>query len=250
MNEFLKNLDKIEFVVSYACTGKCKHCAEGDHERQGERIDPQIAADAVLKIASEYNVQTVMAFGGEPLLYTDAVYAIMNAAKQMKVPCLQIISNGYFSKDPKRMRDVAERLAECGVNDLLLSVDAFHQETIPLETVRSFALEAKKCGIPMRLSPAWVVSTAHDNPYNRKTLEILNSLADLEIPIGEGNIVFPSGNARKYLAEYFMGERPINPYVEEPRDVHCISFSPNGDVLGGNAYRKDILDILNEYTPP
>lgn len=249
MNKYLKNLDKIEFVVSYACTGKCKHCAEGDHELCGERIDPQIAADAVRKIASEYNVQTVMAFGGEPLLYTDAVYAIMSAAKEMDVPCRQIISNGYFSKNPQRIAEVAEKLAECGVNDLLLSVDAFHQETIPLDIVRSFATEAGKCGIPMRLSPAWVVSTEHDNQYNRKTREILDELSDLAIPIGEGNIVFPSGNARKYLAEYFTDELPKNPYVEDPRDVHCISFSPNGDVLGDNAYKRDIMEIIKDYAP-
>ena len=249
MNEYLKNLDKIEFVVSYACTGKCKHCAEGDHELCGERIDPQMAADAVRRIASEYNIRTVMAFGGEPLLHTDAVYAIMNAANEMRVPCLQIISNGYFSKDPKRIREVAERLAECGVNDLLLSVDAFHQETIPLDVVRAFAAEAKRCGVQMRLSPAWLVSTTHDNPYNKITREILESLSDLEIPIGEGNIVFPSGNARKYLSEYFTGERLVSPYYEDPHDVHCISFSPNGDVLGSNAYRYDIMEIINAYTP-
>ena len=249
MNQYLKNLNKVEFVVSYACTGKCKHCAEGDHELCGERIDPIIAADAVREISAEYDIKTVMAFGGEPLLYTDAVYAIITAAKECGVPCRQIITNGYFSKDPEKISAVAEHLAECGVNDLLLSVDAFHQETIPLDIVRKFALEAKKFGIPMRLSPAWLVSVNDDNPYNIKTREVLEALADLEIPMGEGNVIFPSGNARKYLAEYFMGEIPKNPYEEDPRDVHCISFSPNGDVFGSNVYKSGIMTIINNYTP-
>ena len=74
MNQYLKNLNKIEFVVTYACTGRCKHCSEGDHMACGERIDPGIAADAVRKIAAEYDLKTVMTFGGEPLLYQDAVY--------------------------------------------------------------------------------------------------------------------------------------------------------------------------------
>ena len=86
MNEYLKNLNKIEFVVTYACTGRCKHCAEGDHKAQGERIDPELAADAVRRIAAVYDIKTVMTFGGEPLLYPDAVYAIMNAAVEMRVP--------------------------------------------------------------------------------------------------------------------------------------------------------------------
>ena len=249
MNQYLKNLNKIEFVVTYACTGRCKHCSEGDHTSCGERIDPQVAADAVRKIAAEYNIKTVMTFGGEPLLYTDAVYAIMTSAKELNIPKRQVITNGYFSKNAYKIREVAQRLAACGVNDLLLSVDAFHQETIPLDVVKQFATEAKKCGIPIRLSPAWLVSVTHDNPYNRKTREILGSFADMELPVGEGNVIFPEGNALKYLAEYFTDEHPENPYAEDPRDVRCVSFEPNGDVLGGNVYERDIMEIVNNYAP-
>ena len=202
MNQCLKNLNKIEFVVTYACTGRCKHCSEGDHTSCGERIDPQIAADAVRKIAAEYDIKTVMTFGGEPLLYPDAVYAIIETAKTLNIPKRQVITNGYFSKNADKLREVAVRLAECGVNDLILSVDAFHQETIPLDAVKQFAAEAKACGIPIRLQPAWLVSARDDNPYNRKTRKILDSFADMEISENEGNIIFPEGNALKYLAEY------------------------------------------------
>ena len=215
----------------------------------GERIDPQIATDAVRKIAAEYDIKTVMTFGGEPLLYTDAVYAIMKTAKELNIPKRQVITNGYFSKNADKIGEVAERLAVCGVNDLLLSVDAFHQETIPLDVVKRFASEAKACGIPIRLQPAWLVSAANDNPCNQKTREILDCFADMEISVNEGNIIFPEGNARKYLAEYFSDELPENPYVEDPRDVRCVSFSPNGDVLGGNVYERDIMEIIKDYSP-
>ena len=248
-NTYLKNLSKIEFVVTNACTGRCKHCSEGDHAACGERIDPQIAADAVRKVAAVYDIKTVMTFGGEPLLYTDAVYAIMTAAKELNIPKRQVITNGYFSKNADKIREVAKGLAACGVNDLLLSVDAFHQETIPTHIVKQFAAAAKACGIPIRLQPAWLVSATDDNPYNRKTREILDSFADMDITANEGNIIFPEGNALKYLAEYFTDELPENPYKDDPCNVRCVSFSPNGDVLGGNVYRKDIMKILEDYNP-
>ena len=247
--QYLKDLNKIEFVVTYACTGRCKHCSEGDHTACGERIDPQVAADAVRKIAAEYDIKTVMTFGGEPLLYTDAVYSIMTAAKELNVPKRQVITNGYFSKNAEKICEAAEKLAVCGVNDLLLSVDAFHQETIPLDVVKTFAIEVKKSGIPIRLSPAWLVSATDDNPYNRKTREILDRFADMEISVGEGNVIFPEGNALKHLAEYFTDELPENPYVEDPCNVKCVSFEPNGDVLGGNAYERDIMEIIKDYVP-
>ena len=249
MNPYLKNLNKIEFVVTYACTGRCKHCSEGDHASCGEQIDPKISAEAVRKISAEYDIQTVMTFGGEPLLYPDAVYAIMMAAKELNIPKRQIITNSYFSKTADKMADVAQRLAACGVNDLLLSVDVFHQETIPLDVVKRFAADAKACGIPIRLQPAWLRSATDDNPYNSKTREILNSFADMELPVGEGNVIFPEGNALRYLAEYFTDTLPENPYAEDPRDVRCVSFEPNGDVLGGNVYERDIMEIIRDYLP-
>ena len=249
MNRYLKNLGKIEFVVTNACTGRCKHCSQGDHTSCGERIDPKIAADAVRKIAAEYDVKTVMTFGGEPLLYADAVYAIIKTATELNIPKRQVITNGCFSKNSDKMREVAEHLVLCGVNDLLLSVDAFHQETIPLDVVRQFAETAKMCGIPIRLQPAWLRQAGDDNPYNRKTREILGSFKDMEIPVSEGNIIFPEGNAPRYLAEYFTDGLPENPYVEDPRDVRCVSFSPSGDVLGGNVYERDIMEIIRDYAP-
>ena len=249
MNQYLKNLNKIEFVVTNACTGKCKHCSQGDHPFRGAHIDAAVAADAVKKIAAEYTIRTVMAFGGEPLLYPDVVCAILSAAKELQIPHRQVITNGYFAKDLHTVRTVVERLAASGVNDLLLSVDAFHQETIPVDAVRNFALLAKECGISTRLQPAWLVSRSDDNPYNRKTNQILQSFSDLEICTGEGNAIFPEGNALKYLSQYFTNALPENPYVEDPCDVRCVSFDANGDVLGDNVYQKDISEILKNYTP-
>jgi hypothetical protein len=249
MNQYLKNLNKIEFVVTNACTGRCKHCSEGDHANCGERIDPIVAAEAVRRIAAEYEIKTVMTFGGEPLLYPDAVCAIITVARELDIPKRQVITNGYFSTDAERIKAVAKGLAESGVNDLLLSVDAFHQETIPLDTVKIFAKEVVTCEIPLRLHPAWLVSPTAENPYNLKTREILDSFADMKISESSGNVIFPEGNAVKYLAEYFTDTQPKNPYVDDPADVRCVSFAPNGDVLNSNAYRRDIMEIIKNYTP-
>ncbi len=249
MNPYFRNLYKIEFVVTYDCTGRCKHCFEGDHRCTVEHIDPDIAADTVRKIAAEYDIKTVMTFGGEPLLYPEAVYKIIGAAYQLNIPKRQVITNGYFTRDVKKIREVVSKLYECGVNDLLLSVDAFHQETIPLEVVKMFANEAKEQGIPIRLQPAWLVSATDDNPYNRKTREILDSFSRIGIYENEGNVIYPEGNAIKYLSEYFKDNVSQNPYIEDPCDVKCVSVEPDGNTLDGNIYRDCIMKIIEGYKP-
>ena len=135
------------------------------------------------------------------------------------------------------------------MNDLLLSVDVFHQEFIPEDKVRLFAEKAKDAGIFVRTQPAWLISRDDDNDYNEKTRTILRSFSNMGIPEKNGNIIFPEGNALKYLSEYFKDNAPINPYVEDNFDVRCLSFEPDGDVLGGNFYKEDIFDIIEKYDP-
>ncbi len=250
MNPYIKNLKKIEFVVTLACTGKCRHCSEGDHDGFAEHIDAKAAVEAVRKICSVYDIKTVMTFGGEPLLYPETVCAIHKEASDLGVSKRQVITNGFFSKNKDRIKTVVRDLAHSGVNALLLSVDAFHQETIPLDPVMVFAERAVDAGIPIKLQPAWLVSAEDQNPYNLKTREIIRTFDHLHIPLNQGNVVFPSGNALKYLREYFDDNAATHsPYEEAPEDIKTVSFDPNGDVLNGNVYETDILELIRAYRP-
>lgn len=70
----------------------------------------------------------------------------------------------------------------------------------------------------------------------------------MDITVGNGNIIFQSGNAIKYLGEYFEKEEYFNPYDDDPKDVRSVSFNSNGDVLNGNIYKDKIIDIFDSYS--
>ena len=250
MNEYLQNLTKIEFAVTLDCTGKCRHCQNGENGDRKEHIDAGFAEKTIRMICENYRIKTVMTFGGEPLLYPDVVCAIHRTAKDMGVSRRQIITNGYFSEQHDKIEEVVQNIAESGSNEILLSVDAFHQEIIPLEIVRFFAECAMKSNLPITLQPAWLVSMEDNNPYNIRTREILQAFEPLQIPSNAGNVVFPGGNALKYLRDYF-GDNIIasSPYDEDPKDIRTISIEANGDVLNGNIYKTDILEIIKAYQP-
>lgn len=250
-NPRIRNLSRIEFLITMACTGRCKHCSEGEHKSGGGHIDGRAAAAAVRSVCGAFDIQSLMTFGGEPLLYPDEVCGIHAAAAEMNIPKRQLITNGFFSQDEGQIRETAKRLAESGVNAILLSVDAFHQETIPIKPVKLFAQAAQSAGIPLRTSPAWLSGADADNPYNRRTREIVRKFEELGVAAAEGNVIFPSGNARKYLGEYFdPNETYMNPYEEDPDDIRSVCVDPDGNVLGGNICRTDILRILQEYGNP
>lgn len=242
--------EKIEFTVTTACTGRCRHCQNGDPVQSTKHLDGAAAAQMLRRVCALYPIKTVMTFGGEPLLYPDVVCEIHKTAAELGVARRQVITNGCFAVRQERIAAVARALAESGVNELLLSADAFHQEALPLEPVLQFAACAVMEKIPVRLSPAWLVSPEDDNPYNLRTREILRAFAPLRIPVGSGNVIFPCGNALNYLREYFAEDVvPSSPYEEDPRDVRTLSIAANGDVLDGNICKSDILELIQAYRP-
>lgn len=249
-NKYVQNLNRLEFVVTMACTGMCKHCSEGAHRADGAFLDGSVSADVVRKVAERYKIQSLMTFGGEPLLQWETVCSIHAAATEAQIPQRQLITNGFFTKDSENMRLAVRELRKSGVNAVLLSVDAFHQETIPLETVKEFADCVKSEGIFLRTNPAWLVSREAENPYNGETHRILEEFKRMGVEEAEGNTIFPSGNALIYLKEYFdENTQMISPYEEDPEDIRAICIGADGKVLGGNIFQTDILDILEHYRP-
>lgn len=203
-----------------------------------------------------------MTFGGEPLLYPELVCALHRAAADSGIPRRQLITNGYFSKRPERIRQVAEALAEAGVNDVLLSVDAFHQEAIPLEPVLYFARCFLACAPGrLQLQPSWVVNEAHEDPWNARTRQILARFAPLGVPIGRGGDIFLAGNAVENLSQYYpvprldLGEACGSmPYTEPLDRITSLSIEPSGDVVAcaypiGNLRRESMEDIAARYDP-
>lgn len=261
-NRFL-NLNRIEFIVTYRCSGRCRHCSVAPKLNQSGRshLSAEKAAQAMEALSRMFRISSVMTFGGEPLLYPDVTCAIHRRAAECGIPMRQLITNGYFTKDPEAIRRAAESLAEAGVNHLLLSVDAFHQETIPTGAVHSFARQALTAGIPTKLHPAWVVDPTHKNPYNERTREILSAFADLELPVSSGNNISLEGNARKYLEAYYerqplelSAKCGVMPYTSPLTDISSLSIVPNGDVLVcgfviGNLYTEDIAGMTARYDP-
>ena len=83
MNKYTKNIDRIEFVMTYACTGRCKHCSEGESLNRTEKINANIATDTIKKLCENFNIKTLMTFGGEPLLCLEEVCKIHKTATEI-----------------------------------------------------------------------------------------------------------------------------------------------------------------------
>ncbi len=248
MSGIFAKLNRIEFVVTNSCSGKCRHCSEGGRLTGNARLSGELCARVVREMCENYKIESLMTFGGEPLLCPETVLAIHRTAREMGIPRRDLITNGFFSRDCDRIREVALGLAEAGVTKILLSVDAFHQEFIPTEPVKIFASEALRAGLTIKTHPAWLGGCEAENPWNHRTHELLDEFAELGLSPSDGNTVFPEGNAKIHLAEYFPeGVTHENPYADDPRDIRCFSVDADGSVLGGSIYESSPHEILAAY---
>lgn len=266
MNAFTNpfvDLRRIEITVTHRCTGRCLHCQVGAfiNAPGPSHVPGVLAAQAIRTAARHYPLTSIMTFGGEPLLYAEDTAAVHAAATACGIATRQLITNGYFTRDIGRAKQVARMLKDTGTNDVLLSVDCFHQERIPLERVRAFAEALLGAGLAqVRLQPAWVVDAAHDNIYNARTYALLDQLADLHLGLA-GNDIFMAGNAAKNLAGYYPPPRldPAGrcggmPYADPLDHVRSISIEPDGAVavcgfVLGNLHAADIATMLAAYDP-
>jgi hypothetical protein len=207
-----------------------------------------------------------MTFGGEPLLYPDVVCAIHKVATDCGIGRREIITNAGWPHSEQKFKVIAKKLAESGVNNIAVSVDAFHQEYIPIDVVGRNARALVDSGISVGWNPCWVVSREHKNPWNERTKAILSALENITGIVrdkeDEGNNVQPAGRALKWLREYFppktktpQGKCEDVPYAGRLDRINCISFEPDAEIKVcneysiGNASLRNVVDMLQDYDP-
>jgi len=264
MSEYI-NLNRLEFAVTYRCSSKCDHCFVDENIRKKYpgimKID--IAESIIKKLASNYNIKSIMTFGGEPLLYPDLINSIHKTAKEAGIKTRQIITNGYWGKGDNKIEEIAKGVVTSGVNNILISVDVFHQQYVPMNIIKKSAEALINNGIEMiKWNPCWVISKDDQNKYNLKTKEILKELNYLGATVSSGNIISPDGmalrNLNKYMPpklKYPKGKCADQPYTSNLDDIESICLEPNGDIAIcknfkiGNIFEESILETLKNYNP-
>jgi hypothetical protein len=261
------DIKRIEFVVTWQCNSSCKHCSVADQKiSRLSVIDADVAIKIVKEITGAYSPTSIMTFGGEPLLYPEVVCAIHRTAADCGIDRREIITNAGWPQSERKFQAVARELADSGVNNIAVSVDAFHQEHIPVDVVGRNVGALINAGIPVGWNPCWVVSREHKNPWNERTKAILSALENMTGIVrdkeDEGNNVQPAGRALNWLREYFppktktpQGKCEDVPYAGRLDRVTCISIEPDADIKVCNEYsivnasERNVIDILQDYDP-
>jgi len=206
--------------------------------------------------ASVTKLDSFMIFGGESTLYPERTVKLFQKASTLSIPKIELITNGSWGEDRKRAQNLANQLKDAGVNEILISVDAFHLPHIPLAHPRNAALASLAAGID---KVAWNVAILEGenalNKFDQQTGEILRTLAPLGVEVHR-NKLWPQGRARTTLRRFFPRQSLEGKCSEAETALinpTCVTLDSRGwasicwGLAIGNAKKEHLSRILTFY---
>jgi hypothetical protein len=170
----LKGLD---ILLTYECTGRCRDCCY----RAGPGADETMSLAEVeeyLAAVADQPLQWVLLFGGEPFVCYDLLRS--SVALAASLARVLVFTNGYWATDPDTARRWLTDLRAAGLDHVLFTVDAFHQEHVPLERVAIGIAAARELGYrTIETDSRYLGPPDADNLFNRRTRVVMDRLAEL-----------------------------------------------------------------------
>jgi len=253
------NLQRLEFTLTTKCNSQCIHCQADASPLRNDVMDIQDAHNYLAEATAVSKLESFMVFGGEPMLYPERAIAIFTKAHQLGIPRIDMITNGVWGKDRKTAEKLAAKLKKAGLNEVNVSVDAFHVRHIPFEYPLNAVLALLKAGIKnVKWNVAVIESINAENEYDRKTRELLKELEPIGIAASIIKIM-PMGRALQNMREFFIHTPLDGPCEGEPiignplTNPDSICIEPSGSVnicwhlTIGNAKEKPLNQIIRGY---
>lgn len=133
-------------ITNYNCNAKCSHCMfASSPDCRKEYITPEMS-ERVAKLLADAGTGSVHIGGGEPFLNFEALCSLIEALNRHGVGIDYIETNAFWCRDEDFARCRLEKLKELGVSTIMVSVDPFHIEYVPLERPLKLCGLLDECG--------------------------------------------------------------------------------------------------------
>lgn len=207
-------------------------------------------------------LECVTVHGGEPFLYLDITKHIVTEAKLLAIGEIWIITNGYWAQDDRSTEKKLQELKYAGLSGITVSVDAFHQEYIPIEYVKRALACSLRLGFDtVAVDSCFLGSEEDDDPYNAQTHRLLADLRQftgvrfskytLRLE-GRGAETLPATlkahdgiPSGKCPLPFWLGGDLLNPATIEMDHEGTVTLCPGLSI--GNARNEPLADILGRY---
>jgi hypothetical protein len=132
-------------ILSYRCNAACRHCMYACSPRWPADWIGEAELAAVLKALSgrihpsPWGADTMSLnhglhfTGGEPFLNFQLLCSAVQMAADLQIPSLFVETNCYWARSDRETRERLQKLKDCGLVGILISINPFYLEHVPFE---------------------------------------------------------------------------------------------------------------------
>lgn len=120
-------------IMNYVCTAECRHCMFASSPSCPKNYISHDMADHLASVLKKAGTSSVHIGGGEPFMNFSALCSLIEALNRHGVGVDYIETNAFWAKDEEVIRNRLSVLRSLGVTTIMVSVDPFHIEFVPLE---------------------------------------------------------------------------------------------------------------------
>lgn len=226
-------LFRVGLLLTERCDVACRHCWFGS--------SPDAKAAMTLEQAKKYidaaaanGARWVSLTGGEPFLVYDLLQGL-TAYASGKVLLSEAVTNCNWATSREKALQQLSPLKEAGLDTLNMSVDDFHQETIPLTRVKNCFEAAKR----LELKPVLMITVKKKSDITAHRIAALLEDPDIQV-LGAEKLPNPSALAMEtHFTPVGRGEKTprqeMNYIQVESKPCRQaltdIGVRPSGDVM-------------------
>lgn len=207
-------------VYTYKCVAECKMCGFSCSPDREEKMDVE-TAKSIIKQAKELDYGLIGFVGGEPMLFREEIYELLNECKRLNIAST-ISTNCYWANTEEEAEKILEELMSCGIHHIKISTDDFHSKFVPYENIGNVIRAARK------IRDCKVVLACTSLKGSGRLKGMLEHLEDdtLEMNLME-QICYPVGRAKE---QFSTDEFIYPPYSDFCTGQGVLTIAPNGEV--------------------
>lgn len=240
-------ISTLDLRLTYYCNVACRHCfMDGSPQRPKDRISDAQCVRLIREMPVA-GLSHLLIGAGEPFVYPDALELMVRTAREVGIPKITLVSNGFWGKTRDGAGRVVQRLHDAGFmsgpglqeDTLKVSSGAYHLEQgIPLSAIANIAREVRtRCGRPP------VVDFEHHGELTRADVmaQLEAAGAPAETPV-RMRLVHASGAARQLRDR--IQDRPAATFGSPCVELDKIAVEPDGGLrpcCGANHYNQGLL---------
>ena len=141
----MKTMDYSGVITNYVCTAACRHCMFASSPDRPKDFITEEMSENIAKTLKKTGTTSVHIGGGEPFMNFQALCSLIKALSKNGISIDYIETNAFWCKDDDFVKDRLETLRSLGVTSVMVSVDPFHIEFVPLERAIRLCVLLDQC---------------------------------------------------------------------------------------------------------